>query len=56
MKFLEVNSYLLFITTLFTPDNIAIISGVMSITLSLSGILINIYKIKPTNKNNEKDI
>lgn len=56
MKFLEVNSYLLFITSLFTPDNIAIISGVMSISLSLSGILINIYKIKQTNKNNEKDI
>jgi hypothetical protein len=28
----------------------------MSISLSLSGILINIYKIKQTNKNNEKDI
>jgi hypothetical protein len=28
----------------------------MSISLSLSGILINIYKIKQTNKNNEKDL
>jgi hypothetical protein len=35
----------------FTPDNIAIISGLGSLCLSLSGILLNLYKIK---KQNEK--
>jgi hypothetical protein len=50
MKLIELNSYLLFILSIFTPDNIAMASGIMSITLSFTGIVINILK----HKNNKK--
>jgi hypothetical protein len=46
MKLIELNSYLLFILSIFTPDNIAMASGIMSITLSLTGIIINILNHK----------
>jgi len=51
MKIIELNSYLLFVLSVFTPDNIAIASGIMSITLSLTGIVINILNHK--NKSNK---
>jgi hypothetical protein len=51
MRVLEITAYSTALISFFTPENIAIISGLGSLCLSLSGILLNLYKIK---KQNEK--
>lgn len=50
MKTLEITAYTTAAISFFTPENIAIVSGLASLCLSLSGILLNLYKIKKSNE------
>ena len=47
---IHLGAYAGFFGAIFTPENIAICSGVFSIVLSFSGILLNLIKIFKTNK------
>ena len=47
---IHLGAYAGFFASIFTQENIAICSGVFSIALSFSGILLNLIKIFKTNK------
>lgn len=50
INLIQLGAYAGFFASIFTPENIAIASGVFSIALSFSGILLNLIKIFKTNK------
>jgi hypothetical protein len=52
--FLEITAWGSFLLTIITPENISIVAGAASLTLSGTGILLNLIKIYKNTKNNEK--